>query len=267
MTQLGTCTVKIEHNNKHKICKYFAVPGNGQALLGMSDLDMLNIINININSIGTEHGGGNDNCCTNKANSQNADMTHETDGTKKCYTNTGSISKSDNADKPTVNDKLSNTIDYFFPGPNCDSDRTVSVEITQELQRDFKDVLNGIGYFDCTFFVQLRPDSKPYQVSPICMAHMLQKPFEEKLKRLQKQDIVASLGVDESAKWCNSFVLVPKANGRVKVCLDPSLLNQTLIRLVHSRPTLNDILPKFNNAKNLSLIGVSFGYHKLKLDE
>ena len=47
--------------------KFFVVPGNGQALLGMPDIDALNIININ--SIGTEHDGGNDNCCTNKANS------------------------------------------------------------------------------------------------------------------------------------------------------------------------------------------------------
>ena len=32
-------------------------------------------------------------------------------------------------------------------------------------------------------------------------------------------------------------------------------------------PTLNDILPKLNDAKYLSLIDVSSGYHNLKLDE
>ena len=48
-----------------------------------------------------------------------------------------------------------------------------------------------------------------------------------------KKDIIATLGVDETAEWCNSFVLVPKSNGRVRLCLDPARLNQALIRPVH----------------------------------
>ena len=57
--------------------------GNGQALFGMLDIDALNIIKIIINLIGTEHGGGNDNCYTNKATSQSADMIQETDSIEK----------------------------------------------------------------------------------------------------------------------------------------------------------------------------------------
>ena len=41
----------IEHKNNRKKCQFFAVPGNGQALLGMPDTDALQIININIDSI------------------------------------------------------------------------------------------------------------------------------------------------------------------------------------------------------------------------
>ena len=99
------------------------------------------------------------------------------------------------------------------------------------------------------------------------MAYRLQKPFEEELKHLQKQDIIAPLGVDETAEWYNSFVLVPNENGRVRLCLYPSWLNQVLIRPVHWGPTLNDILLRLNYAKYLSLIDVSSGYHNLKLDK
>ena len=95
------------------------------------------------------------------------------------------------------------------------------------------------------------------------MVYVLQKPFEEELKWLQKQDIIPPLGVDETAEWCKSFLLVPKANGRVRLCLDPAWLNQVLIRLVHRGPTPNDILPKLNILKYLSLIDVSSGYHNL----
>ena len=62
-------------------------------------------------------------------------------------------------------------------------------------------------------------------------------------------------------------MLVPKANGKVLLCLDPAQLNQALIRPIHRGPTLNDILPKLNNVKYMSIIDTSSGYHNLKLDE
>ena len=68
--------------------------------------------------------------------------------------------------------------------------------------------------------------------------------------------------MDETAEWCNHYVLIPKPNGNVRLCLDPTRLNQTLIKLVHRRPTLN-IFPKLNNAKYLSFIDARSGYHSL----
>ena len=99
------------------------------------------------------------------------------------------------------------------------------------------------------------------------VAFALQKPFKEELERLQQQDIITPLGIDETGEWCKSFVLIPKPNGKVRICLDPARLNKVLIRPVHRGLTLNDIFSKLNNVKYLSLIDVSSGYHNLKLDE
>ena len=60
---------------------------------------------------------------------------------------------------------------------------------------------------------------------------------------------------------------MPKANGTVRLCLDPAWLNQLLTRTVHRGPTLNDILPKLNNTKFISVIDASSGYHNLRLDK
>ena len=110
-------------------------------------------------------------------------------------------------------------------------------------------------------------DSKPYQVPLGGVAYALQKPFKDELDWLQKMDIITLLGVDETAEWCNSFVLVPKANGKVRLCLDLVRLNQASIRPVLRGPTLNNILPRLNNVKYISVIDASSGYHNLKLDE
>ena len=102
-------------------------------LLGMSDIDLLNIINVTIHSIGTEHAEDGDNCNTNKTAAQREDTKQETNRAEKCYTNTDSIAKSNNKDKPMVNNQLSNTVDYFLPMQNYDSDEKKSAEITEQL--------------------------------------------------------------------------------------------------------------------------------------
>ena len=127
-------------------------------------------------------------------------------------------------------------------------------------------MFNGIGCFERTFSLQLKPDRKPYQVPPRHVAYVIKKRFKEELDWLQKIDIITPLGIDETAEWCNSFVLAPKTNGEVRLCLDPVRLNQALIRPIHTGSMWNDILLKLNNVQYMSIIDVSSGYHNLKLD-
>ena len=56
-----------------------------------------------------------------------------------------------------------NEINYSLQGPNQDIDKRVSTEITKKLQRDFEDVLSGIGGFDGTSSLEVESDSKLHQ--------------------------------------------------------------------------------------------------------
>ena len=38
------CTVKLRYKNKIARCTFFIVPGNGPAMLGMSDIELLGIL-------------------------------------------------------------------------------------------------------------------------------------------------------------------------------------------------------------------------------
>ena len=59
---------------------------------------------------------------------------------------------------------------------------------------------NGKGCFNGTFSLQVKPDSKPYQVPPRCIAYALQWPLKEELECLQQQDIMTPLGIAETAE-------------------------------------------------------------------
>ena len=108
----------------------------------------------------------------------------------------------------------------------------MSTEITQQPQREFKDAFNGIRCFDGTFSLQLKSDSMPYQAPLRCLVYTLQKQFKEELEQLQQQDIIIPLGTDVTLEWCNSFVLVPKPNGKVRLWLDLARLDEALIILI-----------------------------------
>ena len=94
ITQLGTCTVEKEHKNNKKKCRFFVFSRSRQAILDMSDTDALNIIKININSIGVEQARASDKCCKNMHTVREFKPKWEMVRETKCYTNMESTSKS-----------------------------------------------------------------------------------------------------------------------------------------------------------------------------
>ena len=64
-------------------------------------------------------------------------------------------------------------------------------------------------------FAEVKESSLSYLVPSTRVVYALQKPIKKELDRLQKQQLVVILGVHEMSGWCNSFVLVPKAHGKV----------------------------------------------------
>ena len=72
--------------------------------------------------------------------------------------------------------------------------------------------------------------------------------------------------VDEPIDWVNSLVCVTKKNGTPRLCLDPKDLNRAIKRPYHCTPTLDDVLPKLNEAKYFSIADACSGYWSIKLD-
>ena len=172
-------------------------------------------------------------CKTDIGDSWESNITQKTHTVEKSCANMDADSKiKHNVNGHSNNNNVNTITIYFLSSPNVEADKRKR-ELIHEICNVFGDVFNGIGCFKGTFSLQLKPDSKPYQALPRHVAYALQKLFKEELEWLQKMDIITSLGVDETAEWWNSFVLVPKANGKIRLCIDQERLNQALIRPIH----------------------------------
>ena len=120
--QLGMCVVTIKFKNLKKRCVYFVVPGNNQALLRMPDTTVLNIINLNIDSIQKEIG----NCKTNSCQEMHAvaeDCTNRDAHS--------AIKQDDNGQQHQS--QANKLINYFYSSNNTDVDKSKINPMTQRI--------------------------------------------------------------------------------------------------------------------------------------
>ena len=126
---------------------------------------------------------------------------------------------------------------------------------------------SAICCFEGTFNLQVKDGNWLYQAAPRRVAYALLRTPERGARKITYVANNNALGMDETSKWCNSFVLVPKVNGKVRLCLNLSRFSKAQIRPVHRGPTLNDIVLKLTGIICLTLINTSSGYNNLKLGE
>ncbi|GFR64772.1 Pol polyprotein [Elysia marginata] len=79
--------------------------------------------------------------------------------------------------------------------------------------------------------------------------------------------IVEKIKEGEPTERINSLVYREKANGRLRLCLDPKDLNRTILREHHKTPTLEEILPNLSVTKYFSIQDAKCGYWNVVLDK
>ena len=151
----------------------------------MPDTAALNIININIVSIETANTWKED-CNRNIGDAKELDIRQEAHVAKESCTNMDkNLKVTNNVNGSSSKTCINALTNYFLSSPNIEVDIRKSIELMQNIHNVFDNVFNGIGCFEGTFSLQLKPDCKPYQVPLRCVAYDLQKPFKDKLDWLQ----------------------------------------------------------------------------------
>ena len=82
-----------------------------------------------------------------------------------------------------------------------------------------------------------------------------------------KAGILTKLDKNQANEWLNSFVVVRKPSGKLRVCLDPTDLNPHIISPVCNSHTLDDIVHKLCKAKYMACFDALKGFFHVPLDE
>ena len=73
--------------------------------------------------------------------------------------------------------------------------------------------------------------------------------------------------VDHPTDWCAPMVVTPKPNGKVRVCVDLTKLNEYVQRENHPLPSVDLTLGKLAGAKYFTKLDANSGFWQIKLSE
>ena len=126
----------------------------------------------------------------------------------------------------------------------------------------YSHLFSGIGCFRCNpVHITMKQNATPVQKPPRRVPIAMKGKFKQELNSMEAQDIISKYdGCDVSPKWLNSFVIVEKPNGSLRVCLDLTDLNKDMIRPVCNSQTMDDVIHRLKHARYFSVFDTSKGF-------
>ena len=113
--------------------------------------------------------------------------------------------------------------------------------------------------------VRLRPETKLVFKKARPIVYSTQPALSQDLEYLQCEGILEPV---ESSDWAIRLVVVPKTNGRLRVCGDYKVtINQYAEKKVYPLPTTEDLFAQIAGAQSFSKLDMSQAYQQLILDE
>lgn len=71
--------------------------------------------------------------------------------------------------------------------------------------------------------------------------------------------------IDAPTEWCAGMVVVPKPNGKVRICVDLTKLNASVRRERHIMPSVEHTLAQIRGAKYFSKLDANSGFWQIEL--
>ena len=138
----------------------------------------------------------------------------------------------------------------------------------QSVMNEYAELFAGIGVLpgECKLYIK-ENGVLVVRVNPLCrIPEALKTKFKEELSRMQRDNIITK--VTEPTDRVNSIVVVEKPKtGKLRVCLDPNVLNEVIRRPHYPLPTIDDVTSKLAGATCFSLLDITHAYWSIKLDK
>ena len=129
---------------------------------------------------------------------------------------------------------------------------------------EFPSLFKGLGKLNQPYTIKLHPDATPFSQSVVRrVAIPLMQPVKEELERMEQLGVIAR--VEQPTDWCAGLVVVQKPNGKVRICVDLTKLNESVRRERHPLPAVDQVLAQLSGATIFSKLDANSGFWQVPL--
>ena len=142
----------------------------------------------------------------------------------------------------------------------------VSAITKLDVEAEFPELFQGLGLMEKEYTIELREGAKPFALSTPCrVAIPLMPAVQKELARMEQIGVISKLA--EPTEWCAGMVVVPKADGRVRICVDLTRLNESVRRERLQMPSVEETLAHISGAKVFSKLDANSGFWQVPLSK
>ena len=141
------------------------------------------------------------------------------------------------------------------------------VELIQKetVIEQFPRVFKGLGRLKDSYKIEVKKDATPFALTtPRRVPIPLLPKVKEELQRMERMGVISR--IEEPSDWCAGMVVVPKCNGKVRICVDLTKLNESVRRERHILPSVEQTLAQIGGARYFSKLDANSGYWQIELN-
>ncbi len=122
-------------------------------------------------------------------------------------------------------------------------------------------MFTGLGRLEGDYCIRLKADAMPYALTtPRRVPFPLENKIKEELERMEQMGVISR--IERPTEWCAGMVPVVKPNGKIRICVDLTKLNEAVCRERHILPSVEQSLAQLNGATIFTKLDAQSGrYH------
>ena len=125
--------------------------------------------------------------------------------------------------------------------------KTIQGLTENKLIQNYSQVFTGLGCLKCQYGITLKDGAKPLCLTTPYRVHLpLRNAVKEEFERMI--DTGVATPVTELTEWCAGIEVVPKMNDKLRLCVDFTHLNNSVLHERHVLPVVNGALAKIASA-------------------
>ena len=136
----------------------------------------------------------------------------------------------------------------------------------QQIINQYPKLFEGLGELEGEYEIKLKELPEPFALNvPRKVPFPLLDKTKQEIDRMLQSGVISK--VNQPTPWSTPMVVTPKENGDVRICVDLTKLNKSILREAYPLPSVDFTLGKLSRSKIFSKIDANSAFWQRKLSE